>query len=146
MPMLPSVFDASDKQRMGFNVLPAGWYEAEIVKSDLRDTKAKTGKYLSLEFKILEEGYEGRKVWVNLNLVNPNTTAVEIAEKELATICDAVGVTTVEDSTELHNIPMGIKLVIRPETAQWPERNEIKGYCRVDDLVEKANGSDESPF
>lgn len=149
MPMLPSVFDASDKPRMGFSVLPSGWYEAEIVKSDIRNTKAGTGKYLALEFKVLEEKFEGRKLWTNLNLVNPNQTAVAIAEKELATICDAVGLSAIEDSEELHNIPLGVKVAVRPETAQWPERNEIKGYCKVDDLTEKYNGdsdSDSNPF
>jgi hypothetical protein len=142
--MLPSVFDASDKDRMGFNALPAGWYEAEITKTDIRETRAKNGKYLSLEFTITETGYNGRKVWANLNLVNPSQVAVEIAEKELATICDAVGLDTIEDSEELHGIPLGIKLTIRPESAQWPERNEIKGYCKIDELNEKASGGSDS--
>ena len=50
MAMLPSVFNTDDHEEMtGFEPLPVGVYLAEIVKSELKDTKAKDGKYLSLQ-------------------------------------------------------------------------------------------------
>ena len=140
MAMLPNVFQAEKHDKMGFSVLPAGWYPAEITKSEIKDNRAGTGKILKLQFKIIDhEEYKGRMVFANLNIIHQNQVAVEIAEKELATICEACGVGEVEDTDELHDIPLGIKLSIRPETAQWPETNEIKGYCDVEKLNEKGD-------
>jgi len=150
MAMLPSVFQTEGKGSMGFDVMPAGWYEAEVVKSELKTTKAGNGKYLSLQLKIIDGEYKGRFVFANLNLVNPNQTAVEIAEKELATLCRACGLDTIEDSAELHGIPIGVKLGVKPETAQWPAKNEIKGYCNADEIDDqtrtKAADEDSNPF
>jgi len=61
--------------------------------------------------------------------VNTNPTAVEIANKELATICDAVGKNHIEDTEELHGIPMTIRVKKTPATANYPEGNEINGYA-----------------
>ena len=147
MAMLPNVFNSEGKEKMGFSVLPAGWYEAEIVKSEVKDTKAGTGKYLMLQFKIINhDEYNGRFIFTNLNLVNPNQTAVQIAEKELATICDACGTNVIEDSAELHDIPLGVKLTVKAETAQWPAKNEIKGYCHINDIPQSESNGDDSPF
>ena len=38
-----------------------------------------------------------------------------------------------EDSVDLHNIPIAVKTVIKPETAQWPAKNELKDFKSVDD-------------
>ena len=144
MAQLPSVFKTDDHEEMGgFDALPAGWYGAEVIKSEVKQTRAKTGKYLSLQFKILDEEYEGRLIFCNLNLVNPNPQAVEIAQRELKSICVACGIDgDLDDSVDLHNIPIGIKLTIKPATADYPEGNNIKGYCKQEDLPE----DEDSPF
>lgn len=155
MAMLPDVFNSEGKETMGFTVIPAGWYEGEIIQSQMKDTKAKTGKYLNLSMKIIDGEHKGRMVFTMLNLVNPNRTAVEIAQKELATICNATGVGTspqspLEDSDELHNIPIGILVGIQPASSNWPEKNIVKGYCPVDDIPEEivadSDGNDDTPF
>lgn len=138
MALLPNVFVPEDAESMEFKVLPAGWYLAELVKSELKDTNAKTGKYLALKFRILEDtedenGNEvksaGRFVFTNLNIVNPNETAVKMARFDLKKICAAVGHEgELEDTVDLHNIELQIKLSVKAATSEWPEKNEIKGY------------------
>lgn len=132
--MLPKVFVPEDVKSTGFEAIPAGWYEAELEKSTLKSTKAKDGKYLEFAFKVTEEGdAEGRKIWTNLNIVNKNETAVAIAQSDLKAICESVGFEgELEDTEDLHNIPLMIKVSVKPETAQWPEKNEIKGYKALD--------------
>ena len=137
MALLPSVFVPEETDDMEFKPLKAGWYPAELVKSELKTTKDKKGKYLSFQFKVTEdandESSEGRFVFTNLNIVNSNETAVKIAHSDLKAICEAVGHKgELEDTVDLHNIPLMIKVSYKPETPDWPAKNEIKGYKAYD--------------
>jgi hypothetical protein len=131
MAMLPNVFRAEDNRGSGFDPIPSGWYEAEATKSELKDTKS-GGKMLSVAFKIIDGEYAKRVVYANFNLVNANPMAVEIAQRELAALCDAAGVDELEDSADLHGVPVQIKLKIEAGNAQYPDRNAISGYKKVD--------------
>ena len=126
----------SEEVEQQSNTVPEGWYTAVIAQSQTKATKAGTGSYLSLMFKIFGGEHNGRTVWVNLNLDNPNKTAVEIAERELSNICKSVGVLAPEEPEELHGIPLRIKVAIRPETSSFPEGNDVKGFkpCTQDEL------------
>lgn len=137
MALLPSVFVPEETEDMELKPLKAGWYPAELVKSELKTTKDKKGKYLSFQFKVTEdandESSEGRFVFTNLNIVNSNETAVKIAHSDLKAICEAVGHEgELEDTVDLHNIPLMIKVSYKPETPDWPAKNEIKGYKAYD--------------
>ena len=137
MALLPSVFVPEEAEDMQFTVLKSGWYPAELVKSTLKDTRNKDGKYLEFQFKIIEdandEKSEGRFVFANLNIVNKNETAVKIAHSDLKAICEAVGFEgDLEDTVDLHNIPLMINVKLKPETPDWPAKNEIKGYNAYD--------------
>ena len=105
MAQLPSVFNAKENEKMGgFEPIPAAWYLAEVTKSEMKQTNAKTGHYLTCQLKVLEGEYTGRYLFNLMNLDNPNPVAVEIAQKELASMCEACGLDEIEDSTELHGI------------------------------------------
>ena len=137
MAMIPGVqgaFDANEVDPSStFEPLPAGKYNALIFASETKTTSKGDGQYLSLTFKITApEEYAGRQVWCNLNLDNPSAKAVEIAQKQLSSICRATGVMNPEDSEELHGIEMVIRLKVRPETAQYPASNEISGFFPLD--------------
>lgn len=124
-------FDATQVQPSegrDFTPLPAGKYPAMITASDLKPTKAQTGHYLSLEFTVTEGEHQGRKVFTNLNLDNPNQQAVEIAQRDLSAICHAVGKLTVTDSAELHDIPLTINVKVRPAKGDYPASNDITKY------------------
>lgn len=133
MALLPNVFVPEEAEDATFKPLTGGWYLAEIVKSTMRKTKDKKGEYLELQFKILEdangEESEGRYVFTNLNLVNKNQDTVKFAYSDLKKICKAVGHQgELEDTVDIHEIPFLIKLVIKPETSEWPAKNEVKDY------------------
>ena len=129
MALLPNIFTPEDAEDTTFSTLPAGWYEAELVKSDLKTTKDGTGKYLAFKFKVTDGDYEGRFVFTNLNIVNKSDMAVKIAQSDLKAICTAIEFDgDLEDTIDLHDQPMMIKISVKAETSQWPEKNEIKGY------------------
>lgn len=130
MPLLPTKANTEgNNETLGDRTpIPAGDYLAHIVKTEFKPTKAKTGHRLVCQFKILEGEKKGRVVFVGLNLDNPNPIAVEIATKELNSICSACGLEDVEDSDELLNIPMTISVTVKKGDAQWPASNEVSGY------------------
>lgn len=123
-----SGFNADEHEPGGnnFEPMPKGWYTAMITESESKGTKAGDGTYLSLTFEIEDEAYKGRKVWANLNLDNPNPKAVEIAQRNLADICRAVGVMQPRESEELHYKPLGIYLVQKEFNGET--KNEVKGF------------------
>ena len=59
-------FNAANEEGMDdYSVVPADTYNAQVVKSEVADTKAKTGKLLKLQFKIIDGKFKGRIVFLN---------------------------------------------------------------------------------
>ena len=108
--------------------IPAGKYVAVIVDSEMKDTRAGTGRYLQLEFEITDGEYAGRKLWARLNIENPKAEAVRMARADLSAICRAVNVLTPNDSADLHNLPLVIKVHVRKDKNTGEISNEIRGY------------------
>lgn len=112
MANLGDTYDATggETMREGGAIAP-GWYTACIAKSDKEDAKSGGGNaYIAFEFEVTEGDSKGRRFWLNLNLWNTNSQAVEIAQRELNTIMHACGKLRISDTEELHGIPMQVKL------------------------------------
>jgi len=146
MAILPNVFVPEEAEDNPFAPIAAGWYLAEIIKSELKDTKDKTGKYISFSFKIIDGDHKDRLIFTNLNIINKSDVAVKIARSDLKAICEAVGLEgDLEDTIDLHNIPLMIKVSIKPESPQWPARNELKNF-KPEDWEPDAPAGDDMPF
>ena len=113
-----------------FDAIPAGKYPAVITASEMKPTKSGTGRYLELNFQIIDGQYKNRRLWARLNLENANVTAVQIAKAELSAICRAVGVLAPSDSTELHNLPLVIDVRCKKRADTGEISNEIRAYAR----------------
>src|SRR3954469_14709774 len=101
MANLGGTFDATGVEPSApREALPPGDYTVQIVQSEMRVTKAGNGRMLWLDMEVLEGQLQGRHVYDQLNLVNANPTAVEIAQRTLSAICHAVGKLQVADSEE----------------------------------------------
>lgn len=111
-----------------YTPIPVGDYKAVITESEVKPTKAGDGQFLNLKVEVIEGEYSGRIIFVILNLWNPNPKAVEIANRELATIVAAVGRPGAQDSAELHNIPMTVTVGIQEGQGQYGPSNRIKNY------------------
>jgi len=111
-----------------FDPIPAGWYKAIVSNSEMKPTRDGYGEYLSLTLQIIEGQYENRLVFARLNLKNANDKAVDIARKDLAAICRAVGVMSPQASEQLHDIPLMIKIKIRPAQGEYDASNDVCGY------------------
>ncbi len=121
-------FDAKKVEpNVGFDVIPAGEYDAVITSSKVEPTKKNDGRMVVLELQILSGEFQNRKLFDRLNLWNPSEKAVTIARGTLSAICRAVNVLTPKDTSELHNRPLRVKVAVSDDP-QYGKRSEIKGY------------------
>lgn len=139
-------FDATtvDPLNGGFDPIPEGDYEAMIVKSTNKMTKSGTGSFLELQVQIISGEYAKRLVWARLNLKNPNPTAVEMAKRELSSICHATGVLRPQTKEALHNIPVMIHVVKRDD-GRGGESNEIKSWKAKPSATQAAPAAPAAP-
>lgn len=126
-------FDANAIQPdTSFDPIPAGWYNAIIDESEMKPTRDGSGAYLALRFNVIDGQYAGRKVFTRLNLRNQNPVAQDIAQKQLSSICHAVNVLNVQDSSQLHALPLQVRVkVTNDPTGQYEPSNEISGYKAI---------------
>ena len=116
------------------DTIPEGLYKAVIIDSEMKPTKKGTGHYLELKFEVIDNQYAGKWIRARLNLDNKSQKAVEIAQRDLSSICRAIGKQAIGDSEELHHKPMMIKVTIQPANGEYDASNEIKAYSPVDQL------------
>lgn len=127
--------------------IPAGWYTAYMSKSEMKPAASNPNNaYLECEYTITAPAeYANRKLYDRINLQNQNQTTQEIAYRTLSAICHATGTIQVEDSAELHNKPLQVKVSLRPagpgaDGKHYEASNEVKGYKAVD-----AGGQPQAP-
>jgi uncharacterized protein DUF669 len=126
MARLGETFDATTVEpNKPFEPLPPGRYLVQIVNSEMRPTKDGMGQLLWLELDVLEGEYAGRKLFDRLNLVNANPTTVEIAQRTLSAICHATGKMQVDDSEQLHLIPLIADVKVQPPKNGYDASNSL---------------------
>lgn len=112
-----------------YSLLPLGDYMAQVTESSIEPLKSGNGQCLKLVVTILQEGYNGRKVFCRLNVRHTNPQAEQIAQQQLSDLCKAVGVVRMQDTTELHNKPFVARVKIRKSNdPQYADQNEIQGF------------------
>ena len=138
-------FDATtvDPLDSGFTPIPEGDYEVVIVKSTNKSTKTGNGSYLELQCQVVSGEHAKRVLWARLNLKNPSSAAVEMAKRELSSICHATGVLRPKCKEELHNIPM-IVHVVQVEGRNGMQ-NEIKGWKAKEGAAQSAAPAPSTP-
>ena len=127
---LPKKLKMKGKPRMeDRTTIPPGTYLAEI--KDAAVKQSSTGNdYLAITYRIIKGDHKGRLVWGNYNLWHDNATPREIAEKEFASLCDAIGLgdDTVTDTKQITGKRLNLKVKIRPAQGKYSESNEPAGY------------------
>ena len=120
-------FNAAEIETTSRDAIPTGTYEAVVTDSEMRATKSGLGMGINLTFEILTEGpAKGRKVFSWINYEHPKVEAQRIGREELASLCKAVGVTELNDTAQLHNLPLMITVGIDRND---PTRNVVKKYA-----------------
>lgn len=111
-----------------YDLLPKGDYLAMAIASELKPNSKRTGEYLQITFEVIDGPAKGRKVWDRLNIRNANKTAEKIAMEQLNALCMATNVLHLQDSEQLHNIPLVIKVDVEAGKDGYDDQNRVKGY------------------
>jgi len=119
-----------EKRENSYALLAAGWYTAQVIESELVPLKSGLGQALKLTFEVLSDGARGRKVWMRLNVRHSGSPKAElIAQQQLRELCESLGIVRMQDTAELHNKPVQIKVKVRKDdTGQYEDQNEINGF------------------
>lgn len=125
--------NTAPKSDRNFELLPLGWYTAQVTESEIVDLKSGQGQALKLTFEVLQEGYRNRKVWARLNIRHSGSPEAErIANEQLRALCESVGIVRMQDTVELHNKPVQIRVKVREDkSGQYEPSNEISAFKPV---------------
>lgn len=139
MAFLGQTFETKDiAPLMDFSPVPESWYNARITTAELKDTKAGNGTYIAVRYDITGPTHQGRVVFGNLNITNPNQKAEEIGRQQLGALCTAIGLERVSDTDELVGGNLQIKLSIKTDE-QYGSRNEVKAFKAMETVLETSN-------
>lgn len=136
--------DLFGKGKKEFGVLPVGWYQAVVTKSEIRQTNDKTGRYINASYTIVGADYTGRIVFQMYNLENKNPKAVEIAEQQMASVLvemgykdeDLKGLTMENIPPMIANKEVGIRLKIQVDpSGKYEDKNVIVGYRQCSNSI-----------
>ena len=111
-----------------FDPIPAGWYQAEIEKAEVKQTKAGTGSYLNVQYRITGEQYHNRVVFGMITISNPNQIAEQIGEKDLGSLMDSCGLVSVSDTDQFIGKTVIIEVKVKAATDQYEASNTVSGW------------------
>lgn len=132
MPAIPQTADVDPNDVRTFDLIPNGWYAAQLVDSKHEAAKSGNGEYLKLEFDLLDAPYANRKVWVNLNLWNANEEAVRIANQQRLELLQALNKPNAQTTEELYAIPVMLKIGTREDkSGKYEPQNVVKGFKAI---------------
>lgn len=129
MAQLNETFDPNEvpEDDRNFDPLPAGDYDLQVIESEIKETKDGSGEYLKLTMEVISGPHTNRRLWDNLNIRNPNADAQRIAQRALADLCLATGVSQLRDSEELHFKPFVGRVSIRQDkSGQYGPQNSVR--------------------
>jgi len=122
-------WNKNQERAKGFSPVPAGWYSCQIDKAEIKPTKGKDGRFVTVHFKVLKGDYKGRIIFENYNFDNPNQQAEEIAHGHLASICDAIGIEFTDlKSPEQMKGKLDIQVSITPGENGYAPKNKVNSY------------------
>ena len=113
--------------------IPDGTYHAMVMDSEIKTT-VKGGTMIVLEWQIIGDGHDGRRIWQNYNVVCPGSKKAEdIAKADMASACQAMGLDGYEDTDELHMQEIKIKVSTEPGSNGYGPKNRIDAYASAYD-------------
>lgn len=112
------------------DVIPEGLYQGKVIDSEMKPVT--NGHQLVLKIEVIDGEFKGKWVWHNLNIINTKYPKAEaIANSQLKQLGEALGITLLQESAQLHDKPFIMKLGIKEGTNGYADKNEPKGYMPI---------------
>lgn len=133
---LDTPFSADEyKSERSYDLIPPGWYVAKVTEATLKETKAGTGQRLAVRHDIIGPTQQGRVVFSNFNMSNPNAQAEKIGREQLSELMRAIGLPKLHDTDELIGGICQIKIDVQKGDDRYPDRNEVKAWKVSSDAI-----------
>jgi len=111
-----------------YDPVPPGWYAARIHSAEVKATKAGNGQYIKVRYDIVGPAHQGRVIFGNLNIRNPNPKAEQIGRQQLGELMRAIGLAEIQDTDQLIGGTCEIKLDVQAADGEYAARNEVRGW------------------
>lgn len=113
--------------------IQAGTHVLTVTKAELKETKAKTGMYIKVEF----TNENNQKHWENYNIQNPNEMAQKIGLSQLKSFLKAAKFsgTKLNDVNAMLGLKVEAKIKVTDDP-KWGEQKSITGYKPVSGAAE----------
>lgn len=128
-------FNADEHEPSSYEQIPEGTYRAWVIESELRETKAGNGSYLNLKLEIIDGPMKGRTIYTMIMREHPKQKVVDIGNSQLADLCRATGVLAPKRSEDLHEKPLGIRVVQKLSSYSGEMESKISRFLAEDKAV-----------
>jgi hypothetical protein len=127
-----------DAKPVSFDPIPVDIYPMAVTESDVKDVGG--GKQLVVELIVLEGPHAGRKIFDRMWTRHTNAKAASVGQGQIAALRAATGVRNPKASEEFHNIPMKVKVKIKPagndsKGIYREAQNEVAAYIAAGQVV-----------
>lgn len=121
--------EAAQPYSGGSKIYPAGDYTVMLTSADL--VQAKSGNdMIAAVFTILEGEYNNEKIYENFVVGHPTVATRERFKSKLKALAAGCGFPNAQDSSELLNTPLGLKLTVYKKDGK--DQQGIDEYVRID--------------
>lgn len=124
------MFDLREDVVDSFDTLPEGSYLVVGKAGELKTTKSGDGKYIKVEFEVIDGQYKGRKLWMMFNVQNKNDVAVKIGRAQMKKFFLAAGAKPEHLATLTPESFAGkvATAIVTTEIDSYGEKNIIKDW------------------
>jgi hypothetical protein len=134
----------------GFDPLPAGEYRVLVEEATGKPTKAGNGRYINVQYTVVDGRYTKRKLFHKFNTENPSEQARKIGRSVLKRFLHAVGLGTQRFETEIEmcravaNKTLYITVGVRKDNRTGEDENHIKMFGKKEEQL-KSTGAPTPP-
>jgi hypothetical protein len=113
-----------------FGPIPENVYRLTVSKAELRPNRAQTGRLVELEFRVLDEPHEGRRLWERWDYDGGDEKAVKKGRAKLASLCRAVGLPEPGDTAHLVGKHVVAKVGVLPARDGFEAKNVVRAILQ----------------
>lgn len=118
--------------RLGLDPIPEGIYAVDIFDSKRVEMKDGSGDTLQLVLRVIEGEFSGRKLFDWIDIWSSDRKKWTKARNKLNQILRAVKINSIEDSCELHSLPLAIRVIHLGD-----RRDDKEPFVFVEEYFEK---------
>ncbi len=124
-----------------FGPVPEGVYRLVIGKAELKPNRAQTGQVVEVEFRVVDEPHEGRRLWERYDYDGSDEKAVKKGRARLASLCRAVGLPEPGDTANLVGRHLVAKVGVLPARVGFEAKNVLRAVLEQESRDLAAGGA-----